>query len=253
MKIKITIEPFKDKKILLPRHYNYLIQSFIYKNLQRQIAEKVHNEGFIYEKRSFRLFTFSRLFGEFENSGENLIFKNNCVLYIASPVTKILESFATSLAKKGNIKIGNNNLQVSSIEVLFSRKYESPVYVKTLSPITVYSTLLTKEGKKKTYYYTPFEEEFNRQIRDNLLKKYAALFGKNTTQNFDFHIAPEKVSKRNEHIIFYKYTVIKAWSGIYKIGGANELLEVAFDCGIGAKNSQGFGMIEVYEPQLKHD
>jgi len=37
-----------------------------------------------------------------------------------------LESFATSFAKKGSIKIGNNNLQVTSIEVLFSRKYESP-------------------------------------------------------------------------------------------------------------------------------
>ena len=246
MKIKITIEPLKDKKILLPLHYNYLLQGFIYKNLQRQIAEKVHNEGFIYEKRSFRLFTFSRLFGKFENAGDKLIFKNSCVLYIASPVTKILESFATSLAKKGHIKIGNNNLQVTSIEVLFSRKYESPVYVKTLSPITVYSTLLTKEGKKKTYYYTPFEEEFSKQIRDNLIKKYAVLCGKDGTSNLDFYIIPVKVSKKNEHIIFYKDTVVKAWSGIYKIGGANELLEIAFDCGIGAKNSQGFGMIEVY-------
>jgi CRISPR-associated endoribonuclease Cas6 len=251
MIIKITIEPLKDKKISLPRHYNYLIQGFIYKNLQRHIAEKVHDEGFVYEKRGFRFFTFSRLFGEFENAGDMLIFKKNFILYIASPVTKILESFATSLAKKGSIKIGNNNLQVTSIEVLFSRKYESPLYVKTLSPITVYSTLLTKEGKKKTYYYTPFEGEFNKQIKNNLLKKYAVLYGKNSIPNLDFYILPEKVSKKNEHIIFYKDTVIKAWSGIYKIGGANELLEIAFDCGIGAKNSQGFGMIEVYEPQFK--
>uniref|UniRef100_A0A7V0Z6C6 Uncharacterized protein n=1 Tax=candidate division WOR-3 bacterium TaxID=2052148 RepID=A0A7V0Z6C6_UNCW3 len=83
MKIKITIEPLKDKKILLPRHYNYLIQGFIYKNLQRQIAEKVHNEGFIYEKRGFRLFTFSRLFGAFENAGDMLIFKK--IVYYTSP------------------------------------------------------------------------------------------------------------------------------------------------------------------------
>ncbi|MEO0190260.1 MAG: CRISPR-associated endoribonuclease Cas6 [candidate division WOR-3 bacterium] len=247
MRIKITIEPINREGIILPRHYNYLIQGFIYKSLKKQIATKVHDQGFLYEKRAFRLFTFSRLFGTFENADNSIIYKKNCILYVASPLTKILESFANSLAKKGKIKIGNNYLQVCAIEVLFAKEYNSLIYVRTLSPITVYSTLLTKDGQKKTYYYTPFEDEFGRQIRDNLLKKYAIInINNKECVNLDFNILPHIVSKKNEHIIFYKDTVIKAWSGIYKMEGSKELLNIAFDCGIGAKNSQGFGMIEEY-------
>lgn len=32
--------------------------------------------------------------------------------------------------------------------------------------------------------------------------------------------------------------------------GSPELIKVAFDCGLGAKNSQGFGMIEKYIPKV---
>jgi len=39
-------------------------------------------------------------------------------------------------------------------------------------------------------------------------------------------------------------------SGIYEIDGSEELLQVAFDAGLGSKNSQGFGMIEKYEKQI---
>ena len=42
----------------------------------------------------------------------------------------------------------------------------------------------------------------------------------------------------------FKNTVVKAWSGIYERTGPPDLLRLAFDCGLGAKNSQGFGMIE---------
>ncbi|MGB9721131.1 MAG: CRISPR-associated endoribonuclease Cas6 [bacterium] len=250
MRIKITIAPLGEKEITLPRHYNYLVQGFIYKNLKKQIATKVHDEGFTYEKRGFRLFTFSRLFGTFVNSGESIIFKNNCVLYLASPVTKILESFASSLARKGKIRIGEKYLQVTSIEVLFNREYSPPIYIRTLSPITVYSTLITKEGRKKTYYYTPFEEEFGIQIKNNLLKKHAVINSRQNIAELDFIITPHRVSKNNEHIVFYKDTVVKAWSGIYKLSGSKELIQIAFDCGIGAKNSQGFGMIEVWEKEI---
>ncbi len=65
-----------------------------------------------------------------------------------------------------------------------------------------------------------------------------------------FKISPEKVSNRNHHVICFKDTVVKAWSGLYKIEGSDELMRIAFDCGLGAKNSQGFGMIEKYVPGI---
>ncbi len=251
MKIKITFEPVNSKGIILPFDYNYLIQGFIYNNLKKTISSKIHNKGFNYQKRSFRLFVFSRLYGNYERIENRMKFKSTCYLYIASPIIEILESFATSIVKKNKVKIGENCVYVNGIEVSFIKDFSQPVYIKTLSPITVYSTLLTKDGKRKTYYYSPFENEFSKQIRENLIKKYTILNYERNFDKMDFNINPYKVSKNNEHIVLYKNTVIKAWSGIYRIEGSKELLEIAFDCGIGSKNSQGFGMIELFK--LKED
>ncbi|RLI91606.1 MAG: hypothetical protein DRO89_03615 [Candidatus Altiarchaeales archaeon] len=37
-----------------------------------------------------------------------------------------------------------------------------------LSPLTVYSTLTTGDGKKKTYYYSHYEPDFEELIDRNL-------------------------------------------------------------------------------------
>ncbi|GAI77595.1 unnamed protein product [marine sediment metagenome] len=38
-------------------------------------------------------------------------------------------------------------------------------------------------------------------------------------------------------------TPIKAWLGTYQIHGKPELISLAYDTGLGSKNSQGFGMM----------
>jgi CRISPR-associated endoribonuclease Cas6 len=253
MRIKISMESHGgNHSIRVPRHYNYLIQGFIYKNLDSAIAARVHDRGYAHGKRRFRLFTFSRLHGQFTMSGDQLVFNSKCVLWIASPITEILESFACSLARKGRIKLGNVCCQISSIEVPFTAIFEPEVLIRVLSPITIYSTIFTKNRRKKTYYYTPFEQEFSSLIKENLLKKYTVLNG-SEDKDLAFSIMPEKVSKRNEHVIMYKDTVIKAWSGIYRITGTPELIKTAFDCGLGSKNPQGFGMIEKWEPRQRSE
>lgn len=246
MRIKIVFEPYNKNNIILPQHYNYLIQGFIYTNLKKHIAKKVHNVGFKYQKRKFRFFTFSRIFGDFDITENGIVYKSTCTIWIASPMTEILESFVSSLAHKIKVKLGDNYCQISAMEVPFTKKYPAELMVRTLSPITVYTTLYTQDQRKKTYYYNPFEDEFSKQIKENLTKKYTVLYGE-TDSELNFSIVPYKVSQRNEHVVIYKGTVVKAWSGIYKITGTEDLMQVAFDCGLGAKNSQGFGMIEEYK------
>lgn len=62
-------------------------------------------------------------------------------------------------------------------------------------------------------------------------------------------VARNCTSTRNQHIIMFKKTVIKVWSGIYKLSGPTGLMRLAFDTGLGAKNPQGFGMIEKWQPR----
>lgn len=162
-----------------------------------------------------------------------------------------MESFATNFVKKEKIKLGKNFFHPFGVEVCTLKKIKGPIFIKTLSPITVYSTLLSSNGRKKTYYYSPFENEFSSIIKNNLIKKVALINSTSTLietdENIKFSFKPIRVSKRNEHIINFKGTVIKAWSGIYELDAPQEFLLTAFDTGLGAKNSQGFGMIEKYE------
>ena len=45
----------------------------------------------------------------------------------------------------------------------------------------------------------------------------------------------------------YRETVIKGWMGRFVLKGNRKLLKLGYECGIGSKNSQGFGMVEVVD------
>lgn len=47
------------------------------------------------------------------------------------------------------------------IEVFPNPSLKDDVTIRMLSPVTIHSTLFSANDKKKTYYYSPFEEEFS--------------------------------------------------------------------------------------------
>ena len=245
MRLKITFE--SESHIKIPIHYNYHVQSFIYRNLDRILAERLHDEGIPLGKRRFKFFTFSRLFSpKRKRNGTNWIFSPPLTFYIAARDVNILESFALHLVKLQVARLARVSVTVRSIEVIKPAEFSEELVIKTLSPITVYSTLLTPQGKKKTYYYSPFEKEFNELLKANLQRKFKAIYGMEPTEKDDiFEIEPLKVSVKNEAIIKYKGTIIKGWTGIYKMKISKSYFDIAYNTGLGSKNSQGFGMIEV--------
>ena len=245
MRIKFVFES-ETGKIILPVNYNRYIQSFIYKNISPKLAGFLHNEGFKYEKRDFRLFTFSRIFGKYRiiRSEKTLEFKTPVSFYLSTVYPVIAEEFTESIIKADDMKIGKNKIFLSSVEVFMKKINKDKMRIRALSPIVVYSTLKKGDGGKKTYYYSPFEKEFSDLVGKNIMKKYTAYYKKKPV-NDRFIIKPYKVSeKRNLITTFYKGTVIKGWTGIYEIESSPEFLEFSYCTGIGSKNSQGFGMWE---------
>ncbi len=243
--MRLLIKLKSDKEIKLPCHYNHAIQSFIYSILSKSIAIKLHDEGFSFQKRRFKLFTFSRIFGRFRKEGENLIILPPLKLFISSPYTEMLESLASNLIKNSELKLEKNTVWMESLQVISPPKIGNEVYIKMLSPLTIYSTLYTPDGKKKTYYYNPAEKEFSELVRKNIIKKYKAFYER-VPPSEEFFIEPvEEVDSRNEKIIIYKGFVIKGWMGKFKLKGEPELIRFSYDAGLGAKNSQGFGMWDV--------
>ena len=252
--MRLRLKLISEKgEFTLPCHYNGLIQGFIYRHLDHWLAEELHNRGFKdpLTERKLKLFTFSRLLSKNLSIKEKRItFKGPVSLIISSPYHKFIQSFAQNLLTKGEVYLGSEVLQIESLEVEGIPPYREQIIVRTLSPITIYSTLYTPEGRKKTYYYSPFEKAFEELLLENLRRKLRTWSGIDQDGG---SVRPFRVSSRNERIIIYKDTVIKAWDGLYELRLPEELFKIAFEAGLGAKNSQGFGCIEVWEERKKHE
>ncbi len=240
----------ENSQLTLPIHYNHIVQSFIYSSLDTMTAKFFHEQGYKFKKRRFTLFTFSKLLCKNRKilpTKKQIILKGDIILKIASINSNLLESFATYLVQQGNFRLKDNVCILKSIEVEMPPSLDAPYRVRAISPITTYSTVYTSEGKKKTYFYTPFENEFQTKLFENLKRKALAYLGDSIKlPNLDnAYIKPIKVSKNNEAIINFKGFWIKGWSGIYEIFLPQLYFDIAYNAGLGAKNSQGFGMLEI--------
>ncbi len=247
MRVKIEFNPIEKPFINIPCQYNEIIQGFIYQYLDRWLAKELHDKGFKdpETKRKIKFFTFSRLIPEeraYIKNGQIYLYGRTS-LVVSSPLHNFIQSFAMNLLKAGKIKLGNEDLILLSVQVEGLPPYQEKIYVKTLSPITVYSTLKSADGKKKTYYYSPFEKEFEELLIKNLQRKLRTWRGNTVSSG---SIKPYKVSSKDQRIVIYKNTVIKGWDGIFELTLPEELFRMAFEAGLGAKNSLGFGCIEVW-------
>ena len=114
--------------------------------------------------------------------------------------------------------------------------------VDTLSPVTIHSTFELADGRKKTYYYSPNENDFSEMIRQNLIRKYVSIYWEEPKDS-SFEIKPENYKKIKEVIVYYNRFVIKGWNGSFVMAGSEEMIKMALLSGIGARNGIGFGCI----------
>lgn len=251
MRIVIKFE-VEQGNLVLPIHYNHLIQGFIYRNINKVLADKYHDGGFVFGKRSYKLFVFSRLLSKKVKIEDGLIsFSSPILLKIGAMDSRLLESLALYLIKKGEVKLGDNTCRFSSIEVEAPINVNGAVLVKAISPISVRKTLYERSGKRKSYYFSPWEPEFSELILGNLKRKAKAFYGEGVELPEVEHsiIAPVKVSSGNLKIFIYKKGskdyVVKGWMGLYELRLPQFYFDLAYSAGLGEKNSLGFGMIEV--------
>jgi CRISPR-associated endoribonuclease Cas6 len=248
LRVALELLPEGDR-LILPLHYNSEVQGLIYRNLDKALAKRIHDQGTPLGKRQFRFFTFSRLLGKYRIDGETIEFSGPVRLHIGSVHEELLESLALHLLREPLVRLGREPCEVRGIEVEPLPPLSRPTLVRTLSPITVYRTLYTAEGKKKTYYPSPSEGEWAELILANLGRKALALgWGKERLAGLaGAHIQPQKAGKQDLRILEYRGTVIKGWTGLFKLDLPEPFFLLAYDSGLGSKNSQGFGMVEVVD------
>ncbi|MGC8771807.1 MAG: CRISPR-associated endoribonuclease Cas6 [Brevinematia bacterium] len=256
MRLKIRFTGEKES-LILPIHHNEILQGVIYKHLDTEFADFLHNKGLKDPEsgKYFKLFTFSRLLPKKAhlNRHKNTIeFFFPITWIISSPLPEFVVSLYNNLIREKVVELSHKNsvskMYVSNVWIDSITSYKNPVLVRTLSPIVVYTTK-NEGGKLYTYYYSPFDSEFSDLLISNLIKKFRALKDKNFVTDEKMYIRPIEIAN-SESIIYFKGTVIKGWSGIFEMALPNELFYLAFSCGLGAKNSQGFGCIEIWRSKL---
>lgn len=247
-----------------PIHYHYWLQSAIYHVMEGEIADHVHTQGFKGNGRTFRLFTFSKLLGRYELSKDKkfIRFPEGANWIISSPLNDILGSIAGGLLKQLTLRIGGMSVDITGVQVSNPKVYRETIRVRTLSPVVAYSTMFRGDGNKYTVYLQPGEPEFRRIVNENLQKKSDGVRTWNQTdQNEELSLHLSQANSQLDvkkgdvqihmlktprlHILEYKGGIIKGYSGMMELSGPLPLLQVALDAGLGSKNSQGCGCLEL--------
>ncbi|MBE3575401.1 MAG: CRISPR-associated endoribonuclease Cas6 [Firmicutes bacterium] len=240
MQLHLTFHPVVSP-VDLPIHHNHILQGLVYDLMGPRVSDFVHNGGFRTGRRTMRLFAFSRLLGVYhmDKAAGRIRFQGDVGLILASPIDDVLTQWATSLAGKGKAMLGNNELEIVRIGVEAPKATGNELTVSALSPVVVYSTLYRQDGSPYTCYFEPEEPAFNRLVSLNLRHKAEAL-GRIVGPEDSVEVRP--LGRCRRVILRYKGAVIKGVVGDFHLSGPSYLLDLVLDAGLGAKNSQGFGL-----------
>ena len=250
MRIKIIADV--GEGLTLPMSYNHLLVGIIYRFLKTsnpEYASFLHDEGYVAAEKRFKLFTFSQLLAERRriNAGE-IHFGSAVAWYVSSPVETFLSHFADTLLTEGCLSIGQHQLQVKDVNVPRVPHFASKMHFRCLSPV-VMTTVRAYKGKRSMYYCRPDDAAFSDLIRQNLLRKHAAIYG-HPPRDAALELAfdPHYIQKRQGRVtrlVDYKGIKIKGVMCPFRVSGSVPLIEIGYECGFGDKNSAGFGMVEI--------
>ncbi|MCY0900457.1 MAG: CRISPR-associated endoribonuclease Cas6 [Firmicutes bacterium] len=257
MRVTVFLEPahLSGDPLQIPvKHYADWLQGAIYQTMGDPIARAVHDNGFSVEKRILRLFAFSHILGRYQYSSGILVFNWPVRVVVSSPVHLIVEQFLQTVLSDREFRLGPTSCRISRVAVEDARVTSPETVVRTLSPITIHSTFTKPEGGTYTQYYHPREIEFGRLIAANLIRKYHAVHGHSWLGSSALVINP--VGRTKFHLVRYKNTIIKGYAGTFMVKGPMSLIQVGLDAGLGDRNSQGFGLVEVLparSSEVNHD
>lgn len=251
MKIHLLFDIAEGNVLRLKQQHQHQVQAMVYSLLDREYAHFLHTEGFVYDgKRHFKLFCFSKLRGNGAIKQEKnfVLIHPPIKLTITSPINPILEQLANNALSPQEIRLGNNLLKCNGVTLENPQVKSEEIIVQTLSPIVCYSTLKKYDGSDFTHYHTPHDKEFSEQIHANLAKKFTLINpGRRESSKT---VTMEKLGRIRETIRFFSpedTRPIKGWDGKFRLTGPQELLQTALDAGLGAKNSAGFGCVNLIE------
>ncbi|HAT88286.1 MAG TPA: CRISPR-associated endoribonuclease Cas6 [Roseburia sp.] len=230
-----------DQPLILPINYNHILQSVIYRAISiiPDFGDFVHDCGYNREGRQYKMFQFGQLKGSYRIENRVIIFDSHVSFEVRSPEPLLIRLIADSFNYYG-ITFGKTQYHDVELELFDYTVEESDLVVRMKSPVTIYST---DPSTGKTYFYNPDESEFYDRINENFYRKYQAYYGIAPYKPLD--ILKNEGIKTRKIVTKYQSSYVTAWFVQLNLTGERKYLDFLYQTGLGAKNSQGFGMFEI--------
>lgn len=239
MQLKIHIKNRKD--ISLPMSYNYQLMSALYSLIgsDRELSDFIHSEGWRSGGAAFKLFCFSPLSGHYRIENKQIIFDDVISFEIRSPSHKFIDVVRSQLFDNGKLTLFNYDLEVRMIECYDKRFDYMDYHIRTAAPICLRHIL----GNGRTEYYSPEDIEFDELLNLNLYRKFTAAYGYEPPSTVDLALTsrPKKVVTK------IKDTWVTGYHAAFDMHARPTVAQFLYDTGLGARNSQGFGMFDILE------
>lgn len=237
--IKIRLQ----EPLVLPLSYHHIVQAAIYELVSsgdEEMGRLLHDEGASYEKRKYKLFCFSSLHGRSRVRNKRIAFSEYMYFEVRSVNEDFIRVLNSEIRKKG-IRFGEKRYPVEYTKVRQRQIHQNRIQVRMLSPVTVRVTD-PRSGESRSV--APWEDRFPGFINANFQRKYESWYGVPPEESVGISwTAIDR--KKDEYVTRYKGHYVCGWRGTYELTGSPEALTFLYDTGIGSRNSQGFGMIEL--------
>jgi len=203
----------------------------------------------LHSSKSFKFFTFSQIYIPKRRIVKDGIIAKDGVIsfYISSPNDFLIKSLVDGFLEDLEISFQNQKLTIQKIEALKTPEFSSKSEFKTLAPIIV-RTKKEIDGELKIWDLAP-SDKFFKSLENNLIKKYIK-FNNLTKTDKKINIYSDMNFVKRKRISINKdnaTTHHRAYMMDLILEGDLDLIEFAYDVGIGEKNSMGFGMVKLLE------
>lgn len=242
MRLEIILKGKNNFKV--PFNYNHILSAIIYNKIaDLNFANELHSS------KSFKFFTFSQIYIPKRRIVKDGIIAKDGVIsfYISSPNDFLIKSLVDGFLEDLEINFQNQKLTIQKIEALKTPEFSSKSEFKTLAPIIV-RTKKEIDGALKIWDLAP-SDKFFKSLENNLIKKYIK-FNNLTKTDKKINIYSDMNFVKRKRISINKgnaTTHHRAYMMDLILEGDLDLIEFAYDVGIGEKNSMGFGMVKLLE------
>jgi len=258
MRLLLKLKSKKDS--IYDTRYYHKASGFIYSLLKGTPLEILH------DLKTYKFFCFSNIFPLPKNEKGEIIYKikqgEEFNWLISSPYKPFIEVVKEKLEEKNEVNIGEMSFYVEDIKKFEIKLPKRNVRLISATPIIIripernYDKYnIPKEFRKRRFVYwrenLPFEA-FVKQLEENLIKKYEKFYNEKwDKENLIFEFPEFK-----RRVVCY-FTLngkeIEAVGSIWNFEFSylnkekRKILSFGLDCGLGERNSMGFGFINILD------